>query len=44
MIDVHPNPGEALCDGPQALRPDDLLALSQDLRALAEVLGRATAG
>ena len=43
MIDVHPNPGEALCDGPQALRPDDLLELSSDLRALAAVLGRATA-
>jgi 3-deoxy-7-phosphoheptulonate synthase len=40
MIDVHPNPGEALCDGPQALRPEDLLALSGDLRALAAALGR----
>jgi len=40
MIDVHPSPGEALCDGPQALRPDELLALSKDLRALAGALGR----
>jgi len=40
MVDVHPNPGEALCDGPQALRPDDLLALARDLQALAAVLGR----
>lgn len=41
MVDVHPNPGEALCDGPQALTRDDLLALSGDLRALAKALGRA---
>jgi 3-deoxy-7-phosphoheptulonate synthase len=40
MVDVHPNPGEALCDGPQALRPEDLMALSKDLEALASVLGR----
>jgi 3-deoxy-7-phosphoheptulonate synthase len=40
MIDVHAHPGEALCDGPQALRPEELLALSKDLEALASVLGR----
>jgi 3-deoxy-7-phosphoheptulonate synthase len=40
MIDVHPNPGEALCDGPQALRPEEMLALAKDLEALAGVLGR----
>jgi 3-deoxy-7-phosphoheptulonate synthase len=43
MVDVHPNPDEALCDGPQALRPADLLALAEDLRALAAVLGRSIA-
>ena len=40
MIDVHPDPGEALCDGPQALTPADLLELSKDLNALALALGR----
>jgi len=40
MIDVHHDPGEALCDGPQALTPGDLLELSKDLHALALALGR----
>ena len=40
MIDVHHDPGEALCDGPQALTPADLLELSKDLNALAFALGR----
>lgn len=40
MVDVHHNPGEALCDGPQALKPDELLALSKELEALAAALGR----
>jgi 3-deoxy-7-phosphoheptulonate synthase len=40
MIDVHHDPGEALCDGPQALTPGDLLELSKDLEALALALGR----
>jgi 3-deoxy-7-phosphoheptulonate synthase len=42
MIDIHANPGEALCDGQQALRPDEMLALWKDLEALAGVLGRTT--
>ena len=40
MIDVHHDPGAALCDGPQALRPEELLALTKELKALAAVLGR----
>jgi 3-deoxy-7-phosphoheptulonate synthase len=40
MIDVHPNPSEALCDGPQALEPDELAALTAELAALAQALGR----
>jgi 3-deoxy-7-phosphoheptulonate synthase len=40
MIDVHHDPGAALCDGPQALRPEELLALTKELEALAAVLGR----
>ncbi len=34
MIEVHPDPGRALSDGPQALRPDDLLALAARVRAV----------
>jgi 3-deoxy-7-phosphoheptulonate synthase len=40
MVDVHPEPGVALCDGPQALRPDELLELAGELQALASALGR----
>ncbi len=41
MIDIHPDPGAALCDGQQALRPDEALDLWKDLDALARTLGRA---
>jgi 3-deoxy-7-phosphoheptulonate synthase len=40
MIDVHTNPSEALCDGPQALEPQEMLALAAELTALAQALGR----
>jgi 3-deoxy-7-phosphoheptulonate synthase len=40
MIDVHPDPESALCDGPQALTPEELLDLGRELEQLAEVLGR----
>lgn len=40
LVDVHPNPEEALCDGPQALLADDLRVLQQSIEELAEVLGR----
>jgi 3-deoxy-7-phosphoheptulonate synthase len=40
MVDVHANPGEALCDGPQALTPDELRLLSRELHLLAAALGR----
>jgi 3-deoxy-7-phosphoheptulonate synthase len=41
MVDVHPSPTEALCDGPQALTPDELVGLTAELSALARALGRA---
>jgi len=41
MIDVHPDPDSALCDGPQALTPDQMLDLGQELERLAATLGRA---
>lgn len=40
MIDVHPDPEAALCDGPQALTPDQVVELGRDLERLAEALGR----
>jgi 3-deoxy-7-phosphoheptulonate synthase len=40
MVDVHARPEEALCDGPQALRPDELEVLAKELRTLAIALGR----
>jgi 3-deoxy-7-phosphoheptulonate synthase len=38
MVDVHPDPDKALCDGPQSLRPDEFAELMTTLRAMAEVL------
>jgi len=40
MIDVHDNPSQALCDGPQALTPKELERLGAELSALAQALGR----
>ncbi len=47
LVDVHPNPAEALCDGPQALLPDELPAFLEDVaiarRAYEERLKRIAA-
>jgi 3-deoxy-7-phosphoheptulonate synthase len=40
MVDVHPDPSAALCDGAQALVEDDLDVLAASLAALAPVVGR----
>jgi 3-deoxy-7-phosphoheptulonate synthase len=40
IVDVHPDPGAALCDGPQALVDDDLNELGTAVRDLAPLLGR----
>jgi 3-deoxy-7-phosphoheptulonate synthase len=40
MIDVHPDPGKALCDGPQALTPVQVKDLGDQLRAVAAAVGR----
>jgi 3-deoxy-7-phosphoheptulonate synthase len=39
MLDVHDRPEEALCDGPQALLPDQFTLLMRDLRAMSQALG-----
>ena len=41
IIDVHPHPETALCDGPQALIEEDLAELSELVRLLPPVVGRA---
>ena len=40
MVDVHAAPAEARCDGPQALLPDEVVALGARLRELATWSGR----
>ena len=40
MVDVHADPENALCDGPQALTPAKVLELGHQLRSIAEALGR----
>lgn len=40
LIEVHDDPEKALCDGPQALRPEKFDALMHELRSIASVLGR----
>lgn len=43
MLEVHPCPQEALCDGAQALPLTDFVRLADRLRRLAPVLGRSLA-
>jgi 3-deoxy-7-phosphoheptulonate synthase len=40
IVDVHPDPEHALCDGPQALLGADLRALAQAVRQLPPAVGR----
>jgi 3-deoxy-7-phosphoheptulonate synthase len=40
LIEVHPNPKEALVDGLQALTPTDFSKLMDELRQIAKCLGR----
>ncbi len=39
LVEVHPRPAEALCDGPQALTPDLFVAMMGDLHRVAQALG-----
>ena len=43
IVDVHPDPETALCDGPQALLGNDLRALAQAMRQLPPAVGRVDA-
>ncbi len=40
IVDVHPDPGAALCDGPQALVDTDLDELAHVVRTLPQAVGR----
>ena len=40
ILEVHPNPEEALSDGPQSLLPDQFAALMKELDAVAKAVGR----
>jgi 3-deoxy-7-phosphoheptulonate synthase len=39
LVEVHPRPEEAVCDGPQALRTEELASYAEHVRAAA-ALGR----
>jgi len=39
MVEVHPNPREALCDGPQSLDLDQFATLVADLKTVAGAVG-----
>ncbi len=40
LIEVHPHPEVALSDGPQSLKPKKFLSLMNDLKKVAEAVGR----
>ncbi|MGC7872918.1 bifunctional 3-deoxy-7-phosphoheptulonate synthase/chorismate mutase [Desulfosporosinus sp. SYSU MS00001] len=40
LIEMHPNPEEALSDGPQSLTPEQFMTLAQDLELVAQSVGR----
>ncbi|HEX4106876.1 MAG TPA: 3-deoxy-7-phosphoheptulonate synthase [Solirubrobacteraceae bacterium] len=41
IVEVHPRPEEAICDGPQALRADDFALFSQQVEQAAAIAGKA---
>jgi 3-deoxy-7-phosphoheptulonate synthase len=44
IVEVHPNPDEAICDGPQALRAEDFAAYAAQVEAAAALAGNTLAG
>jgi 3-deoxy-7-phosphoheptulonate synthase len=40
MIEVHDDPARALCDGQQSIQPDGFRALMDELRPIAQAVGR----
>ena len=41
IVEVHPEPEEAICDGPQALHAEDFAAYAEKVEAAAAVAGKA---
>jgi 3-deoxy-7-phosphoheptulonate synthase len=44
IVEVHPNPDEAVCDGPQQLRTDDFAEYSRAVVQAAALAGKALSG
>ncbi|AGB41352.1 phospho-2-dehydro-3-deoxyheptonate aldolase [Halobacteroides halobius DSM 5150] len=40
MTEVHPDPANALCDGPQSLRPDKFRKMVSEMKPIAKAVGR----
>jgi 3-deoxy-7-phosphoheptulonate synthase len=40
IIEIHPEPKLALCDGAQSLKPEKFARIMKDIRKIAEVIGR----
>ncbi|MEW6726377.1 3-deoxy-7-phosphoheptulonate synthase [Desulforudis sp. 1088] len=40
LVEMHPNPAEALCDGAQSLNPEKFMTMMRDVRNVAEAVGR----
>ena len=43
IVEVHPEPDEALCDGPQTLRAEDFAAFAAKVEQVAAIAGKRTA-
>jgi len=43
LVEVHPEPDQALSDGPQSLKPEDFDAMMHEVRAVAQAIGRTVA-
>jgi 3-deoxy-7-phosphoheptulonate synthase len=44
IVEVHPDPDEAICDGPQQLRTEDFAEYAQAVERAAALAGKVTAG
>ncbi len=40
IVEVHDDPDQALCDGPQSLRADAFAAYADRVRTVAEIAGK----
>jgi 3-deoxy-7-phosphoheptulonate synthase len=43
IVEIHPNPDEAVCDGPQSLHSDDFARFAARVQAVAELAGKRVA-